>query len=157
MEPLERDLLRTLLTRERVLSLGALVDGKPVVGVLPFLALGDPGSLLVHASRLARHSKGIFPGAAFGAAIQAPDDPAQDPLRLPRFTFEGRVEALSDGPETQGAREAWVQRFESAAMTVELGDFSFWRLRIESGRLIVGFGRALDIGQSQLEDALTAR
>ena len=133
MEPVERDLLRALLTRARVLSLGVLVDGKPVVGVLPFLARGDPGSLLVHASRLARHSKGLFPGADFGAAIQAADDPDGDPLRLPRFTFEGRVEALSDGPETQAAREAWVERFESAAMTIELGDFTFWRLRIEGG------------------------
>jgi hypothetical protein len=121
VEPVEAELLRTLLTRERVLSLGVLVDDRPVVGVLPFLVLPDSGSLLVHASRLARHAKGLFPGAAFGAAIQAPDHPDQDPLRLPRFTFEGRVEALSEGDEAQAAREAWVGRFPSAAMTVDLG------------------------------------
>jgi hypothetical protein len=153
MESLERDLLRTLLTRERVLSLGVLVDGKPVVGVLPFLAMPEPGSLLVHASRLARHSQGLFAGAAFGAAIQAPHDPDGDPLRVPRFTFEGRVEALS-GAETEDAGQAWLARFESAALTVDLGDFSFWRLRIETGRLVVGFGRAFNIGQGQLREAL---
>ena len=157
MEPIERDLLTALLTRERVLSLGVLVEGKPVVGVLPFLALPDPGSLLVHASRLARHSQGLFPGAAYGAAIQAPDDRDRDPLRLPRVTFEGQVEALSDGPEMEAARAAWRERFESAAMTLELGDFSFWRLRIERGRLVVGFGRALNIGPSQIEAALGSR
>ena len=154
MESVEAALLQTLLTRERVLSLGVLVDGKPVVGVLPFLAMPD-SSLVVHASRLARHAQGLFPGAAFGAAIQAPDHPDQDPLRLPRLTFEGRVEALAEGDETLAAREAWVSRFSSAAMTVELGDFAFWRLRIASGRLIVGFGRALNIGESQLREALS--
>jgi hypothetical protein len=156
VDPLEVKLLSTLLTRERVLSLGVLVDGRPAVGVLPFLALPVPGSLLVHASRMARHSQGLFPGAPFGAAVQAPDGPDQDPLRLPRFAFEGRVEALAEGPETEAARQAWVRRFESAALTVELGDFSFWRLRIEGGRLVVGFGRALNIGQSELEDALAS-
>jgi hypothetical protein len=154
MEPLERDLLRALLTRERLLSLGVLVDGKPVVGVMPFLALPDGRSLLVHASRLARHSQGLQAGAPFGAAVQVPDDPDRDPLRVPRFTFEGRVEALSNGGEAEAARKAWLSRFASAAMTVELGDFTFWRLRIEGGRLVVGFGRALNIGPSQLEEAL---
>lgn len=157
MDPLEVALLSTLLTRERVLSLGVVVGGKPVVGVLPFLALPDPGSFLIHVSALARHSQGLFPGAPFGAAIQAPDDPDQDPLRIPRFTFEGRVEALAEGPETEVASEAWAGRFESAAMTMGLGDFSFWRLRIEGGRLVVGFGRALNIGQSQLKEALGPR
>jgi hypothetical protein len=155
MEPLEKELLRALLTRERVLALGVLVEGVPVVGVLPFLAVGDLTSLLVHAARLARHSQGLFPGASFGAAIQAPDHPDRDPLRLPRFTFEGRVEALAPGAETEAARTAWVERFESAALTVDLGDFTFWRLRIASGRLVVGFGRALNVGRAQLE-ALSA-
>lgn len=157
MEPLEQGLLRTLLTRERVLSLGVLVDGQPVVGVLPFLALPEPGTLLVHVSRLARHSQGLYAGAAFGAAVQAPDRPDQDPLRLPRFTFEGQVEPLPAAGEADAAREAWVARFESAAMTVELGDFTFWRLRIQSGRLVLGFGRALNIGRSQIEEAWSER
>ena len=156
MEPVEADLLRTLLTRERMLSLGVLVDGKPVVGVLPFVVLPDSSSLLIHASRLARHGEGLFSGAAFGAAVQAPDHPDQDPLRLPRFTFEGRVEGLSED-ETRAARVVWLGRFQSAAMTVELGDFAFWWLRIVRGRLIVGFGRALNIGTSQLQEALAPR
>ncbi|HSD26571.1 MAG TPA: hypothetical protein VLL75_04660 [Vicinamibacteria bacterium] len=150
-------MLATLLTRERVLSLGVIVEGKPVVGVLPFLALPEPGTLLVHASRLARHSQGLSQSSAFGAAIQAPDHLDRDPLRVPRFTFEGRVEALPDGSETEAARRAWLERFENAAMTLELGDFSFWRLRIESGRLVLGFGRALNVGRSQIEEALAGR
>jgi hypothetical protein len=157
MEPLELDLLRTLLTRERVISLAVVVDGQPIVGVLPFLALSEPGTLLIHASRLARHSQGLYAGACFGAAVQAPDRSDQDPLRLPRFTFEGTVEPLTGAEEADAARTAWVARFESAAMTVELGDFTFWRLRIESGRLVLGFGRALNIGRSQLEEAWSER
>jgi heme oxygenase (biliverdin-IX-beta and delta-forming) len=153
MEPSDLRLLRDLLTRERVLSLGVLAGAEPVVGVLPFLAEADLGSLVVHASRLARHSKGLADGAAFGAAIHAPDTGDVDPLRLPRLTLEGRVEAVPEGLETDRVTGAWSARFPSAALTLSLGDFSFWRLRIGSGRLVAGFGRAFNVASAQLGEA----
>ena len=49
MEEEELSLVRKLLTESRVLSLGVLVDGKPHVGLLPFVAATDYRSALVHA------------------------------------------------------------------------------------------------------------
>lgn len=152
METPELELLASLLSDERVVSLGVLVEGSPLVGVLPFLAAPDLGSVIVHATRLARHSRGLVAGAPCSGAIHRPDRAAEDPLRLPRLLFEGRVEEVGE-EEAAALSSLWVARFPSAAMTVQLGDFAFHRLRIESGRLVAGFGRAFGVGPAVLAEA----
>lgn len=63
MERDDLELLRGLLTECRVLAL-ALVDGAvPVAGLMPFLAHADLGSLYVHGSRLAKHTRALAAGA----------------------------------------------------------------------------------------------
>jgi len=56
MEQEELSLVKKLLTECRILSLGVLVDGKPHVGLLPFVSAADFRSALIHASQLARHT-----------------------------------------------------------------------------------------------------
>ena len=152
MAPEDLRLLRTLLQNERVLSLGVIVDAEPLVGVVPFLASLGRDALVIHVSRLARHSKGLSPGARFGAAIHAADTPENDPLRLLRVTLEGTVEALPEA-ELPDTREQWLERFESAALTLPLGDFTFFRLVPEAGRLVAGFGRALNLDRQTFREA----
>jgi hypothetical protein len=65
-------------------------------------------------------------------------------LRLPRVTLEGTVQELK-GEELPSTRERWRERFESAALTLPLGDFTFFRLVPDGGRLVAGFGRALNL------------
>jgi hypothetical protein len=156
MEPSDLRLLRRLLTSERVLSLGLLVEGAPLVGVLPFLATPDLDALIVHASRLARHTQGLRPGVRYGAAIHAPDSPGGDPLRLPRVIVEGAVDLLP-GEELEAARERWLARFASAALTLPLSDFVFFRLALESGRLVADFGRAFSLDGAAFRAAARTR
>ncbi len=139
-------LLRDLLTRTRVLSLAVVADSAPVIGLLPFAAEPDLQALLVHASRLARHARGLLPGAAFAALVH--DDPATatDPLQVPRVTLEGRVETLERGGETWAAgRERYLEILPSAAVTFGLGDFELYRLVIDHGRFVVGFARTVNL------------
>ncbi len=152
MDRSELRLLRQLLTSERVLSLGVLVEGEPLVGVLPFLATPDLGALVIHASRLARHTKGLRPGVRYGGAIHVPDSKESDPLRLLRVTFEGTVDLLPDA-EREATRERWLARFESAALTLPLSDFAFFRLSLDSGRFVAGFGRALSLDRDSFRAA----
>lgn len=141
MEPNDLTLLRRLLTGERLLTLAVVVDGAPIAGVLPFRAEPDLASLLVHASALARHSRGLAPGAPFSAAIHLPLAPGVDALQSQRVVLEGLVEAVA-AEELAAISASWVESFPSAAMTVGLGDFVFHRLRLAGGRLISGFARA---------------
>lgn len=143
MDREDRALLKDLLTGQRVLSLAVQVDGRPCAGLLPYVVLPDFSAVLIHASDLARHSRGLTAGAAFGAVIHLPDRVDADPLQLPRLTVEGTVSILRRGSrEYESGRELYLGRFPGSAQTFALGDFHLYELSLESGRWIGGFGRA---------------
>ena len=146
MTPDEKDILKRLLTESRVLSLGVLVDGKPHVGLLPFVIARDFRSALVHASQLARHSRGLLPGSSFTALIHGEVTPDGDPLRVARVTISGTVQhvAQSDA-EYFDSRTDFIDRFPSAELTFFLGDFNLYRLHFKWGRLVSGFASAVTL------------
>jgi hypothetical protein len=146
MRPEELGLLKELLTENRVLSLGVLVDGKPHVGLLPFVTAADFGSALVHASQLARHSRGLQPGSPHSILIHARDDGDHDALQVPRITISGTVQLVAQAdPDYEESRQAYIERFPSSEQTFFLGDFNLYRLHFEWGRLVSGFARAVTL------------
>ncbi len=146
MDDRDRELLKELLAHQRVLSLAVLVEGRPHAGLLPFAVRPDFRAALIHASDLARHSKGLTPGAPFSVVIHFPDRLDADPLQLPRVTFDGTVSVLERGTEEyEAGRQLYLARFPHSAQTFALGDFRLYRLDFESGRLIGGFGRARSV------------
>ncbi len=142
----DKEILRKLLNEVRVLSLGVMVDGKPHVGFLPFVVADDFGSALVHASQLAKHSRGLQPGSVFSVMIHAADDPGGDPLQVARVTLSGTIQhvAKTDG-DHRAARQAYIDRFPTSEPTFMLGDFNLYRLTFERGRLVAGFARAVNL------------
>lgn len=153
MTPEDLSRLRDLLTGQRLLALGLVVDGEPVVGLLPYALDRGGTALFVQASRLARHSRGLVAGAAWSGVIHVPDSAETDPLQVPRLVLEGVVDPLAaDRPEAEPAAKAFLARFPSAAMTLSLGDFGLFRLEIRGGRLILGFGRALNLSLHHFEE-----
>lgn len=153
MKTEERKILKKLLGETPVLSLGVLVDGKPHVGLLPFVIAQDMQSALVHASQLARHSRGLLPGSSFSALIHGEVDPEGDPLRVPRVTISGTVQhvAQSDA-EYVDSRIAYIDRFPSSELTFYLGDFNLYRLQFEWGRLVSGFASAITLSPESFEE-----
>jgi hypothetical protein len=157
MESEDRTLLKGLLEEQRLVALGLLVEGEPVVGLLPFVVSEDRGALYVQASGLARHSHGLVAGAPFSGVIHRPDTPGEDALRTPRVALEGVVHPLEgESPERAAAVRSLVERFPSAAMTLALPDFKVYRLELTSGRLIGGFGRASSLAASDFRDLARA-
>ena len=146
MEQGELSLVRKLLSDCRVLSLGVLIDGKPHVGLLPFVTATDYRSALIHASQLARHSRGLQPGSPFSALIHASDEQQNDALQVPRVTISGMVQLVAQADaDFESSREAFIDRFPSSAQTFHLGDFNLYRLHFEWGRLVSGFARAISL------------
>lgn len=157
MRPEQAAELRDLLTRERVLSLGVLVEGVPYVGFLPYALDGDGTSLLVHASRLARHTRGMLPGAEFSALIHERDDGEGDPAQLRRVSLQGRIVPLArDSQPWLDARRRYLERLPWAATTFQLGDFGLFALRVEAGRYVGGFAQAADVRPHDLRDGPSA-
>lgn len=153
MEQEELSLVRELLTDRRVLSLGVLVDGRPHVGLLPFVAATDYCSALIHASQLARHSRGLQPGSPFSALIHASEEQQQDALQVPRVTIWGTVQlvAQADG-DFESLRKSFIDRFPSSEQTFHLGDFNLYRLQFEWGRLVSGFARAITLSPDSFKE-----
>jgi hypothetical protein len=153
VEPEELSLVKRLLTDCRVLSLGVLVDGKPHVGLLPFVAATDYRSALVHASQLARHSRGLQPGSPFSVLIHACEEQADDALQVPRVTISGTVQLVAQvDADFEASRQAYIDRFPSAERTFLLGDFNLYRLHFEWGRLVSGFARAITLSPDSFRE-----
>lgn len=146
MQSQQVEVLRSLLTERRVLSLAVLVEDQPVIGLLPFAVTADRRALIVHASRLARHTRGLAEGAPFDAMVHELDTADVDPLQVKRATLRGTVRAASEDEALQAeARATYLEKFPSAEPITTLGDFAFFRLEIEGGRIVTGFGAAANI------------
>ena len=152
MTPEDRELLRDLLTRQRVLSLGVLVNGEPYVGLLPFAMLPDLSAALVHASGLARHTAGLQTDAPFSLLIHLSDTQEADALQLPRVTLRGKVSLLAkDGQEYAAGRALYLAKFPDSEQTFALGDFNLYTLVVASGRFVAGFGRIYNLSATSLQ------
>jgi len=140
--------LGELLLGQRLIALGVVVEEAPVVGLLPYAVSDDRRALYVQASSLARHTRGLVAGAPWSGLVHQPDGPETDPLRVPRLQLEGVVEPLSgQHPEFQAAARGFVRRFPQAGATLQLGDFGLYRLELHGGRMVLGFGRALNLSR----------
>lgn len=148
MDTSSRAVLRKLITDQQVLSLAVLVDGQPVLGLLPYVPLSDFSAVLVHASALARHTQGLRSGAPFSILVH---DPVEDPLQVVRASFEGEVATVEkDSAEYARGRELFIERLPSAEVLFTLGDFTMYSLPLRRGRFVQGFARAADVSAADL-------
>jgi heme iron utilization protein len=140
--------LATLLLEQRLIALGVVVEGAPVVGLLPYAVAADRRALYVQASALARHSKGLVAGARWSGVVHEPDGGGVDPLRVPRLQLDGTVEPLTGAHEEfKPAVRAFLERFPQAVATLQLADFGLYRLELHGGRMVLDFGRALNLSR----------
>lgn len=146
MKPEEQALLNHLLSDQRVLALAVVVEGEPVIGMLPFVVQADFSAAIVHASRLARHTAGLLPDALCSLLIHEPDSPAADPLQMPRIMLTARVQTLGKkGDSYVQARDRYLAKFPESAPIFDLSDFNLFALHFVNGRLVGGFARAINI------------
>ncbi len=155
MDPTPETMLEALLASP-IAALGTLHEGAPFVSMVPAVPAPDGSGFLIHVSRLAQHTRDLVADARMSLLFTAPLTEDQDPLALPRVTLQGVAEAIAaDSGEYEQAAEAYLARFPQAEMTLGLGDFSFFRLRPATGRLVLGFGRALSLDAAQIQAALS--
>ena len=103
MTPAQIEAVRELLTTSRVLSLALIVEEAPVNGLLPFAVTPDYGALVVHASQLARHTKGLHDGAPSTPCCTNPSSTSVDALQVKRVTLRGVVRVPEDGTPAHDA------------------------------------------------------
>jgi len=145
--------VRDMISTQRVLSLAVIVDGDPEASLLPYAVQPDYGAVYVQASGLARHSRGLQPGARVGVLIHENDAPEADPLQIRRMIVQATVTVLDrESREFSAARDLFVERFPAAGMTLSLGDFNLYELQLGRGRYVAGFAQAFNIGPETFKE-----
>ena len=135
-----------LLTRGQVAPLAVLVDGAPYTGLLPYVMGSDLQVVWIHASDLARHTKGLHTGAPFSLLIQAPPTDDQDPLQASRISLQGTVSRMEKGSRLYAkARQAYTAKYPQSGPIFEFQDFNLYELQISGGRFVAGFAQAFQL------------
>jgi len=74
-----------------------------------------------------------------------------DPLAHPRLTLLARAERLErESDEAMNIRRRYLMQHPKAELYVDFPDFAFWRLKVQSGSLNGGFGRAYRMASQDL-------
>lgn len=156
MKPLDEGRLRRLLCEQRWASLGTLDEGSPFVSWVAY-AVDEHGALLLHLSRLAKHTRNLLADGRVALALSEADDGRSDPQTLARISLDGAVAVVErDSAAYQAGRECYLARLPDAAMLFDFEDFLLFRLMPQSGRYVEGFGSSHRLTAERLRSLLAA-
>lgn len=120
-------------------------------GSLVTLAFDDASPVFL-ISELAEHTKNLRLDRR--ASLLLAEGGGGDPLARGRVTLIGACDIIEAEDGLAGARESYLAAHPSASYYVDFGDFSFWRLRVESLRYIGGYGRMSWVDSAAWYDAV---
>jgi len=148
-------LLQRLLYERPIAALATLHRGEPAISMVPFVVSPSQTHLLIHVSALATHTRDMLDHPRVSVLVTAEITGAVSPQALPRVSLIGDAVPLERNSSAYlEARERYLARFPDAAQTFELGDFSIFALRLQSARVIAGFGRAYSLAGEPLKTLL---
>lgn len=141
-EPSHAERCRTLVaaaSRGALSTLAAEPAGYPYGSVASY-GLDDRGNPLFFVSLMAEHTQNAIrdPRASLLVAEPVPD--GADPLASGRATLLGRLAPVADDGRS-AARERYLAANPAAGYYIDFGDFTFYRLDVESIRYVGGYGR----------------
>jgi putative heme iron utilization protein len=144
----------------RVTRAGALATidrntGHPFSSLVNIATDAD-GSPLILVSRLSTHTANIEVDPR--ASVLLASTGKGDPLAHPRLTVLGTFANIErSAPDWARVQRRFLSRHPKSRLYAGFGDFTFWRLHVESAHLNGGFARAADLNASDivtnLEDA----
>lgn len=154
MKPMDPARLAQLLRGQRWACLGTQDQDQPYVSWVAFVAEADFSGLILHLSRLAKHTRNLEAEPRVSLALSEPDDGRSDPQTLARLTLQGRIAAVERHDEHYEALKAlYLGRLPDAEMMFQFDDFSLYRFVPESGRYVEGFASSHAINADKLRIA----
>lgn len=125
---------RLIRTRDHA-ALATSLDGRPYVSLVAVACDSDASPLLL-LSDLAEHTRNLLAEPRVSLLFEATAGHA-DPLAGPRLTLLGQAER-SDDPRLLAR---FAARHPASAVYAGFADFHLYRVAIERGHLVAGFGR----------------
>jgi hypothetical protein len=126
---------RALMRAQATAALGTTMDGAPYVSLV-LVAFDADGSPLLLLSRLAQHTRNLLTDPRVSLLFDGTAG-LEEPLTGPRLTVLG---SAAPCPEPQSL-ERYLARQPSAATYAGFTDFDLYRVIIERGHLVAGFGQ----------------
>jgi heme oxygenase (biliverdin-IX-beta and delta-forming) len=147
--------LRQLIHGRMIAALGTLHQGAPFVSMVTYAVARD-GSLILHVSRLAAHTRDMLDNPDVSLLITESEASGKMPQALARVTLQGRAEMLDRASEKHTeARDFYLSRFPDAAPLFEFSDFDLFIIKPVSARVIAGFGQAVTLAAEDFATALS--
>jgi heme iron utilization protein len=135
---------RRLIRSRNHAALGTSFGGRPYVSLVAAACDSDAAPLLL-LSDLAQHTKNLTAEPVVSLLFEDVAGHA-DPLAGPRLTLLGRAERRDD----PRAAARFAARHPASAAYAGFGDFHLYRVSIERGHLVAGFGRIAWIEAAEL-------
>ncbi len=149
--PSHAELARTMAERigtATLCTIAADYSGHPYGSFVTYAL--DDGNPIFLISALAEHTKNLELDPK--ASLLIAEGGEGNPLALGRITLIGNCTKVPDS-ERPRLKEIFISKHESAKFYVDFGDFSFYRLQVDSVRYIGGFGRMSWVDQSSWSTA----
>jgi putative heme iron utilization protein len=136
---------KRLVREARMGALASLrADGAPYASLVTVATAADNAPLLL-LSRLAWHTENILRDPRVSLLID--ERGGTDPLSGARVSLTGRIAPTDDDTNTE---RRFLARHPSASGYASFADFGFWRVEVESGHLVAGFGRIVELKRDQV-------
>lgn len=148
MDPIDEALKDYLALRDRVGSAQLATLGneqKPEASHAPLV--WHEGSCYLFLSELASHTQNLKRNAALGLLLVEDEAAARNPFARRRISLQGSATLVArDSEEFEPVLDAFRRRFGKVMEMIEpLPDFRLFRVDLNGGRFIRGFGQAYEL------------
>lgn len=141
-EPSHAERCRTLVAsagRGALSTIAVDPEGYPYGSVASY-GLDDHGNPLFFVSTMAEHTQNALRDPRASLLVTEPVPEGADPLASGRVTLLGPM-TLVDDADRPVARARYLAANPAAAYYIDFGDFTFFRLDVQSIRYVGGYGR----------------
>jgi putative heme iron utilization protein len=141
-EPSHAERCRTLVAsagRGALSTIAVDPEGYPYGSVASY-GLDDRGNPLFFVSTMAEHTQNALRDPRASLLVTEPVPEGADPLASGRVTLLGPMTAVADADRPL-ARDRYLAANPAAAYYIDFGDFTFFRLDVQSIRYVGGYGR----------------
>jgi putative heme iron utilization protein len=141
-EPSHAERCRTLVaaaTRGALSTISVEPPGYPYGSVASY-GLDERGSPLLFVSLMAEHTQNAMRDPRASLLVTEPVPDGADPLASGRVTLLGHLTTVPDEARPL-ARDKYLEANPTSAYYIDFGDFTFYRLDVQSIRYVGGYGR----------------
>ena len=144
------------LLHHRQAMLATVHEGNPHAGMVAATGTPDGQAILLHLSQLAAHTRHLLVHPAVALLWCEPDRAdVADVQTLARLTVYGQAQLVArDAAEYASLQAIYLRRFPTATMLFDFRDFNLFKVVIDHGRFVGGFGQALNLSTAALQQSV---